>query len=536
MVRIFLSQHFLTSCIFINKMICLCLIFKINMNKFMKYYLQLSICLCFLSGFLSCESNSGFQSDRIIISGQIENYNADKQLKYIEFVHPNMFALKMPFEAVEIDSLGHFYYESELVSPALCWGIYKKWFPFVISPGDSLFLTINGKACFDKAKEYVLNKYDIQISGRTAENYEEIIEFRRWASDSIYNREHSRLVNDQAKVKSSSEFKMFIENWEQEVSNEINHFGDENNVNTLFYNILRSELKYKSFENLLSYAYLNPMLNGDQTNILDLPESYYSFLEREDNFNSDYFTQRRSDFIHSLVTFLYFKNTSERQTYLAMRRNWKNAKIEPSYIKNQVSYIEKQTIGVTRDLCLQYFALDHFNSFPELADCIYKEVVNLIQDKYILERFKSHFSKAKEELTPKNINVKSNELTVLDSVIKSNKGKIIYVDFWAPWCRPCMREMPHAKILKKNLNSDEVVFVYLACKCKEKTWKATISKEKIEGVNLRLSSVDYGVLRRRYKIEGIPHFLLFGKDGKLLNDHAPRPSSDQILSDIKKLL
>ena len=506
------------------------------MIKFMKCYLQLSICLSCLLSLFSCESHSGFQSDKIIIAGHIENYNSEEQLKYIEFVHPNMFALKMPFEAVEIDSLGHFYYEAELVSPALCWGIYNKWFPFVISPGDSLFMTINGQACFDKAKRYILNKNDIQISGRTEENYEKIIEFRRWASDSIYNRKHSRLVNEQAKLKSSSEFKAFIENWEQEVSNEIDRFGDENNADALFYNILYSELKYENFENLLSYAFLQPLLNGDRANILDLPESYYSFMKSEDHFNSDYYTQRRSDYIHILVALLNFKNTSERQTYLDMRKNRKNAKVEPSYIANQASYIEKETKGLTRDLCLQYFALNHFDSFPELGDCIYNEVVDLIHDKYILEGFKSHFSEAKLELSSKESIQKLNELTVLDSVVQSNKGKIIYVDFWAPWCGPCMREIPHSKSLKNNLNSDDVLFVYLACKSKEENWKAAISKAKIEGVNLRLSSVDYEVLRRRYKIEGIPHFLLFGKDGKLLNKHAPRPSSDQILTRIKELL
>ncbi len=506
------------------------------MIKFMKYYLQLSVCLSFLLSLFSCESHSGFQSEKIIIAGQIENYNSNEQMKFIEFIVPDLFALNAPYEPVEIDSLGHFHYETEIVSPAMCSGIYKKWFSFIVSPGDSLYLSIDGQACFDKAKRYILNKNEIQISGRMADDYEKIIEFSRWASDSIYNREHSRSVNDQAKHKSASEFKAFIENWEQKALKEIDSFGNENNANALFYNILYSELKYRCFEDLLSYAYLQPFLNGDRTNVLDLPESYYSFLEREDNLNLDYHTQGRSYFIHNLIAYLSFKNVSGRQSYLNMRKNWKNAKVEASYIKNQVSYIEKETKGITRDLCLQYFALNHFDSFPDLGDCIYNEVVHLIQDKYILKGFKSHFSEAKLELSSKEPIHKLNELTVLDSVVQSNKGKVIYVDFWAPWCGPCMREIPHSKRLKKNLNSNEVVFVYLACKSKEKNWKTAISKAKMEGVNIRLSSADYELLRRRYKIEGIPHFLLFGKDGKLLNKHAPRPSSDQILSCIKQLL
>ena len=39
-----------------------------------------------------------------------------------------------------------------------------------------------------------------------------------------------------------------------------------------------------------------------------------------------------------------------------------------------------------------------------------------------------------------------------------------------------------------------------------------------------------------YKIKGIPRFMLFGKDGKVINADAPRPSSSEIKTIINTAL
>lgn len=41
------------------------------------------------------------------------------------------------------------------------------------------------------------------------------------------------------------------------------------------------------------------------------------------------------------------------------------------------------------------------------------------------------------------------------------KGKVVFVNFWATWCRPCVEEMASINELKKKLKDKDIVFVML---------------------------------------------------------------------------
>ena len=51
----------------------------------------------------------------------------------------------------------------------------------------------------------------------------------------------------------------------------------------------------------------------------------------------------------------------------------------------------------------------------------------------------------------------SGKTGTLNEFISAHQGKVIYVDYWASWCAPCIAEMPSAKKLQKELNKNQII-------------------------------------------------------------------------------
>lgn len=115
------------------------------------------------------------------------------------------------------------------------------------------------------------------------------------------------------------------------------------------------------------------------------------------------------------------------------------------------------------------------------------------------------------------------------------KGKVVFLDFWASWCAPCMREMPYAKILQDTFATKDVVFLYVSIDEDEKAWRKTMEAKQMKGVHLRANGFDDGLVKR-YGVNGIPSYFLIGKDGIIINNNPSRPSSPDVFGEIEAAL
>lgn len=116
------------------------------------------------------------------------------------------------------------------------------------------------------------------------------------------------------------------------------------------------------------------------------------------------------------------------------------------------------------------------------------------------------------------------------------KGKVVLVDTWATWCGPCKVEIPHLKKLEKEMESKDVAIVSISVdeeKDKEK-WKQMIQDENLGGV--QLFAKGWSEITKYYKITGIPRFMVFDKQGKIVTVDAPRPSSPELKTLLEKYI
>lgn len=117
--------------------------------------------------------------------------------------------------------------------------------------------------------------------------------------------------------------------------------------------------------------------------------------------------------------------------------------------------------------------------------------------------------------------------------LSSLKGKVIYVDIWATWCGPCMKEMPHYEKLKLQYKDNpDVAFVSLSIDDSEQPWKASVQERKADGYQWLINRSKL----QEYNIVGIPRSLLIDKDFKMVDMNAPMPSEPEVIKAIDNLL
>lgn len=116
------------------------------------------------------------------------------------------------------------------------------------------------------------------------------------------------------------------------------------------------------------------------------------------------------------------------------------------------------------------------------------------------------------------------------------QGKVVLVDVWATWCGPCKAEIPALKQLEEEMKGTDLQVVSISVdEAKDKNeWLKMIKDENLGG--LQLFAAGWGDLAQYYKIKGIPRFMVFDKQGKIVTVDAPRPSSPKLKELLEKTL
>ena len=109
------------------------------------------------------------------------------------------------------------------------------------------------------------------------------------------------------------------------------------------------------------------------------------------------------------------------------------------------------------------------------------------------------------------------------------RGKYVYIDMWASWCVPCLREVPVLQKLEKELKNKKVEFVSISIDASQEAWKKKMEEKDMHGNQLWNPG---GTLGNALGVKGIPFFAIYDPDGNLYMHGAPRPSQGKGLVEL----
>ena len=143
--------------------------------------------------------------------------------------------------------------------------------------------------------------------------------------------------------------------------------------------------------------------------------------------------------------------------------------------------------------------------FKACLSCITPENPSYSRAQHFAEKPELSMAKMAPAFTVTSLDGKSFNLDAMN-------GRVVLIDFWATWCGPCRKELPHVKKIAKDFAGQPLVIISVSWDSDEAKWKDFIAKNEMTWVQYR--DADHS-LSKRFDIEAIPHYFTIDADGIL---------------------
>ncbi len=173
-------------------------------------------------------------------------------------------------------------------------------------------------------------------------------------------------------------------------------------------------------------------------------------------------------------------------------------------------------------------AIDYYKRF--LSDCNSKELLEMTNHLY--DEYIALASKGFDE----DVEIFPTENQTPMEVFSKFENKILYLDFWASWCSPCISSIPKTIELAQHYQGKDVEVVFIGNSDQEVSLESAIKKYEITGKHLILDQDDSEVWKNEFEVRRIPSYVLLDRNHKVVRLHAPHPENQLIYSMIDSLL
>ncbi len=310
-------------------------------------------------------------------------------------------------------------------------------------------------------------------------------------------------------------------------SKAINQFRDEAALSSEFVEIIELQQKINAAYNYETYRRVYPQIVQDPDIVL--PDVIVQFGNDIPDDNRQWFN-----------SYLFYHNYVMQRVTFAVHTQMQNIGLEkntPEYYAKEFEVIQNLD-ALEEAKSILYKKI--FNAYAHHSDsvrAVIKEHAHLITDKKYLIEFEKLISKLEQVrsgmvapgFSYTDINGKQFQLADF-------KGKLVYIDIWATWCGPCVKQIPYLQELEKKYHHEDIAFVSISIDNDKKAWEKYIQDNGLAGYQLHAPGGFRTKIIQDYYIKGIPRFILIDKAGRIIKDNAPRPSDISIEELINRYL
>ncbi len=306
------------------------------------------------------------------------------------------------------------------------------------------------------------------------------------------------------------DFTEYIEGMYMEQIGFLREHPDYEALDDDFTSLMSTNVLYGKYVWLLQYGLYYDFLHPDGA---VLPDSYFAFLEEATDFRDD-LTRSRDYF-----TFVNMYVEHKAEAVEGVSRNILHFDTADELLTGRSrELVQAQTVISALSFGDFEEGLALYQRFSDSA--VSADIAEIVKGEYEIQKALSPGMPAPGfSLT----DINGDEVSLDDF-----HGKVVYLDFWASWCGPCLQQIPHAKELKKRMaDHDDLVFLYVSVDTDEEAWRNMVVDREIQGVHVNVNGFSHDV-PASYNLRGVPTFYLIGRDGSIFDNRPPRPSGENI--------
>lgn len=330
------------------------------------------------------------------------------------------------------------------------------------------------------------------------------------------------------------DYKDRLQNNRRQEVNFLNEFTNRHHLSQAFYLIAYSEIKYQYIIDCLLPNY---SLGFNKNDSAKIPNSFYA----------DFSDQ---DFCGNIISGTYITALDLYNKYLTDKSTgYRFNRYAPEYLSALVNTAFTVFQGVARKELLLRILNEYQIIGLETYLQVYGETYQRVREWYpdpetqnfadslynLFVVLNKPFPKEIREAVLTNLN--GDQISFGD-VLDSNKGKVIYADFWATWCVPCIREVPNSILMQNKFEGKNVVFIFLSLDDKSTMpHLINVASQLKIGKNQYLVNDSFdSPLSRFINVGAIPAHFIIDKHGNLISKAAPAPNTPEADRNIEQLL